>query len=74
MADVKHSESSEASIPGPNVAEAYAGQGNGKTRSNGFQHPSGRKGYGKAMQILRGVLLALYFAVCCAWYVVVAWS
>ena len=32
-------------------------------------HPSGRESYGKSMQIIRGVALAIYLLTCCIAYV-----
>jgi hypothetical protein len=64
------SERSEEPIPGPTVSEAFSGRENGTKTINRFQHPSGRKGYGKATQILRGVAMTFYFLFCCALYVV----
>lgn len=32
-------------------------------------HPSGKEGYGRLMQILRGLAFAVYFNTCCIVYV-----
>ncbi|CAM1502708.1 Fc.00g074840.m01.CDS01 [Cosmosporella sp. VM-42] len=68
MADLKQPDVSEVNIPGPDgLAAGLEGNEkvNGQANTPKVWHPSGKKSYGKTMQILRAVLLAVYFFTCC---------
>ncbi|KAI9155103.1 putative acyltransferase [Paramyrothecium foliicola] len=62
MADMAHSDSSEAKLPGPDLSTGFASQ---KKDAGPITHPSGKKSHGRSMQILRGLAFGIYFTVCC---------
>ncbi|KAI5468056.1 acyltransferase-domain-containing protein [Mariannaea sp. PMI_226] len=65
MADESKS-APDVSIPGPDLSAGLAEISGKSTAKMGQEfHPSGKKGYGKLMQFVRGALFALYFNTCC---------
>ena len=73
MADLKHPDVSEVNIPGPDglaMGLVATEKVNSQAKTLTVSHPSGKKSYGKSMQILRAVLLAVYFFTCCTTYAV----
>lgn len=69
MASLEHSDTSQATLPGPDLAGLAANKAPAKANGAGEAHPSGRESYGPAMQILRGIAFAVYFNTCCTVYV-----
>ncbi|KAF7563582.1 hypothetical protein G7046_g539 [Stylonectria norvegica] len=67
MADekLKHPDAPETAIPGPDVAAGLTDNANRLNRGPKDAHPSGKESYGRFMQVLRLVLLGLYFLMCC---------
>lgn len=69
MAASKDTDGSEISIPAPGIAMGLNQKSKKATVSPKDAHPSGKRGHGRAMQILRGVAFTVYFFTCCATYV-----
>jgi hypothetical protein len=64
MAEMAHSDSSEAKLPGPDLGAGFS-----KQKHDGITHPSGKESHGRSIQILRGVAFVVYFLLCCITYV-----
>lgn len=69
MARNKDTDGSETNIPAPTITMGLGQTSKTASASLKDAHPSGKRGHGKAMQILRGVAFTIYFLTCCVTYV-----
>lgn len=69
MAPSKDTDGSETNIPAPAIAMGLSQASKKASTSPKDAHPSGKRGHGKAMQILRGLAFTIYFLTCCVTYV-----
>lgn len=67
--DIPYPDPPESSVPGPDSTAGLTDKTNGHIPSAKTAHPSGRESYGRSMQFLRGLMLAIFFFGCCAVYV-----
>ncbi|KAF4979728.1 hypothetical protein FZEAL_4123 [Fusarium zealandicum] len=65
MSDLKSTKAFEAFIPSPELDAGLTEKPSLAKREPKTAHPSGKEGYGTAMQILRGALFSIYFLTCC---------
>lgn len=76
MADLKNPDTSEATLPAPELSAGLVGDDKQKLdqlraspKGPKDAHPSGKESYGPSMQLLRGLTFAAYFNTCIIVYV-----
>ncbi|KAH6603196.1 acyltransferase [Trichoderma cornu-damae] len=70
MVAAKETDGSEINISAPAVAMGLNQTSEKASASPNDAHPSGKRGHGRAMQILRGLAFGIYFFTCCVTIVI----